>query len=82
MIDDEENETRKYTTNQMKDIINLATATENSQVQSILLGIASAPPKDGDNKKIPSQAARHRLLGMKRATFYFYFFSIALFSFF
>ena len=31
MIDDEENETRKYTMNQMKDIINLATATEKSQ---------------------------------------------------
>ena len=61
MIDDEENETRKYTMNQMKDIINLATATENSQgratddkrsiVQSILLGIASSPTKNGGNKK-------------------------------
>ena len=61
MIDDEENETRKYITNQMKDIINLATATENSQgratddkrsiVKSIMLGIASSPTKNGGNKK-------------------------------
>ena len=31
MIDDEDNETRKYLMNQMKDILNFGTATEKSQ---------------------------------------------------
>ena len=67
----------------MKQILNIATSTEKSKgranddkrsvVQSVLLSIATTPSRDGENqnnRKIPSMAARLRLVGMKGSAAY------------
>ena len=83
LIDSDEYETLKYLADQMKQILNIATSTEKSKgranddkrsvVQSVLLSIATTPSRDGENqnnRKIPSMAARLRLVGMKGSAAY------------